>query len=119
MTTGQTPGWSVQVGPFGHGTCLIRRTADGHTMILAPPGVPLAPPEPVAELMSWRGAKWAHGRIAAGPTSLTLVEALERAPDQHTWMRERQDDADAALDSSGGAIAFAAATRGAGAVSAS
>jgi hypothetical protein len=109
------------VGPFGRGTCLIRRTDDGHTMILAPPGVPLAPPETVAELMTWRGAKWAHGRIAAGPTSLTLVEALERAPDQHTWMRQRQDetDADSAFDANGGAIAFPARSTGAGAISAS
>ena len=86
---GTTPTWKVGPGPFGRGDCLSERQADGVTLILAPPGVPLAPPEPVNDLVCWRFARWAAGRMVASPQTLTLSEALRVVPSQRSWIVAR------------------------------
>jgi hypothetical protein len=78
--------WTVQPGPFGRGDCLTKREAAGDILIVAPPGVPLAAPEAAADLLCWRSAKWASGKITAAPRTLTLDDALDRVPEQRSWL---------------------------------
>ncbi len=87
--------WDVEPGPFGRGECLVMYDAENDLRLLAPPGVPLAPPEPVRSLLRWRSARWAHGRLVGSPRPLSLGDALESAPSKRAWIvaraRERED----------------------------
>lgn len=82
--------WRHGPGPFGRGDCLSERQDNGVTLILAPPGVPLAPPELVTDLMCWRFARWASGSLLGAPDNLTFPEALRIAPSQRDWIMARQ-----------------------------
>lgn len=81
--------WKVQPGPSGRGDCLTKRKPNGETLIIAPPGVPLAPPEAVADLLCWRTARWSNGKLAAAPKRLTFNDVLGRAPEQRSWLDAR------------------------------
>jgi hypothetical protein len=113
--------WRVGPGPFGRGNCISTSQAGAATMILAPPGVPLAPPEAVIDLARWRFARWTSGGIVSAPEALTVEEALTIAPCRRAWILDRtreQYERDAAadhfnvdLESSLVEIAFAGAPR--------
>jgi hypothetical protein len=87
--------WHVEPGPVGRGNCLVAYEHDGSLRFLAPPGVPLTIPEVVDQLLKWRSAHWAHGRLVGAPRVLTLNEALALAPNRDIWIvdwaREREN----------------------------
>src|SRR5438270_759966 len=76
----ESASWRVSPGPFGRGNCLTELRAGGDSVIIAPPGVPLAPVEEAQALVSWRSGRWSRGRIACAPEVLTLDAVVEMAP---------------------------------------
>ncbi|HEY7953434.1 MAG TPA: hypothetical protein VID70_10645 [Solirubrobacteraceae bacterium] len=78
--------WKPEPGPHGHGECLVNRR-NGRARILAPPGVPLAPPEPIRTLLTWRLATYAHGRPLGPPRPLSFEQALHLVPSRRRWIR--------------------------------
>ncbi|MEA2186720.1 MAG: hypothetical protein QOK16_1731 [Solirubrobacteraceae bacterium] len=87
--SGARPDWQIGPGPFGRGDCLSDPRPNGETLILAPPGVPLAPPEPVADIVRWRAARWRPARIVGDPEMLTLDDVILMAPRQRSWILAR------------------------------
>jgi hypothetical protein len=83
----------VQPGPFGHGPCLVRRSTDPAGVlcvtVLAPPGVPIDPPELADRLLRWRVARWEDGAAAGGAKVLSLDDALAVAPSAREWITEQ------------------------------
>lgn len=85
----ESPEWRVCSGPFGRGSCLSLAEAGGVALVIAPPGVPLDPPEAVLELAHWRVARWRSGALIDTPHTLDVEEVLSVAPSNRTWILDR------------------------------
>lgn len=91
--------WRNELGPYGRGECLVKVGRDGRVRILAPPGVPLAPPEPMDTLLRWRLVTWLNGRPSGRPQAIDIDRAMSVAPSRRRWIRRyareqaRRDDA--------------------------
>jgi hypothetical protein len=82
--------WSTEIGPYGRGHCLVSRGRDGHTRIIAPPGVPLAPPEAVEQLLRWRVVTWGGGRALGRPRALSRERVSDLAPSKRGWIHRTE-----------------------------
>jgi hypothetical protein len=84
--------WKVREGPFGRGDALVRALGNQTADVIAPPGVPLNPPERMSDLLQWRVAKFMRGRITKRPRVVSLDEAKELAPSQAEWIQRQVED---------------------------
>jgi hypothetical protein len=88
MTSGDERAFQVERGPHGRGSCLVDVVSPGVALVIAPPGVPLAPPERVVDLLEWRAARFVDGRIVDAPHVISEAEVYAFAPNQQAWIAE-------------------------------
>jgi hypothetical protein len=81
--------WKVELGPYGRGDCLVKDARDGRTRLLAPPGIPLASPEPASLLRRWRILTWSHGHPLGSPHPIDIERAMRLAPSRRAWIRRQ------------------------------
>jgi len=84
--------WKVREGPFGRGKTLVRALGNKTAEVIAPPGVPLNPPERMSELMQWRFTKFRSGRIMMRPRVMSPEEAKELATGQAEWIQSQIEE---------------------------
>lgn len=77
--------WEVSVGPYGRGDVLVNEVSSGEAAILAPPGVPLDPPELVSRLILWRSATYKKG-VVQNIVPVSVDTAIAQAPNQTEWI---------------------------------